>query len=133
MGRVVAAVGREAEAGDGGLDALAQAHQRRSRGDAGPQDAHPAARGKVADTLQRERERLRPDVGERVSDLGEGGAVDLADEAEREVHLFRALPARPRQAAAHPLEALADVLRQGEGDEEPDHLASPPLSRPCAG
>ena len=90
----------------------------------------------MAHALQRERERLGLDVCERIPDLTEGGAIDLADEAERQVHLLRALPARARQAAPQHLEPAADVFGQGEGDEEADHRVAQaplPLNRPCAG
>ena len=136
MRRIVAAVGLQPEAGDDGLGALAQAQERGVRGGPGPQDSRPAARRKLAHALQREREGLGLDVRERIPDLVEGSAIDLADEAEREVHLLRALPARAGNAAPQHFEPAAHVFGQGEGDEEADHRVPTlplPLTRPCAG
>ena len=132
MGRIIAAVGLEPEAGDDGLGALAQAHERGVLHDSGPQNPHPAAMREMAHALQRERERLGLNVCERIPDLTESGAIDLADEAQREVHLLRALPARARQAAPQHLKPAADVFGQSEGDEEADHrvatLPSPSIT-----
>ena len=90
----------------------------------------------VTHALQRERERLGLDVCERIPDLTEGSAIDLTDEAQREMHLLRALPARARQAAPQHLKPAAHFFGQSEGDEEADHRVAtgfpppqPPLFR----
>ena len=97
-------------------------------------DAHPEAAqfrptAEMADPGQADGEARRPDSSQGRVDVVELGAVDLTDEAERDVEALRLDPARARQAAGEQAQLPALVLGQGEGDEKTHGGKAPAANR----
>ena len=68
------------------------------------------------------------DMSEASGDVLRRPPVHLADEAQRQVELIIALPARMRHAAYYRDQAIADRTRRLEGDEQAMHGGFVPLS-----
>ena len=77
-----------------------------------------AAWRKEADPLQLQGKWGNRDLGQDLADIEEGGAVDLTDETEGEMELFRWGPAGARQAAAEQGQMIANGLWRVDGNEE---------------
>ena len=58
---------------------------------------------------------------ERLGDVVEARAVDLADETQRQMKLVGLVPARAVNAAAKPGQTITDGGRKIDGDEEAVH------------
>ena len=114
----LAVVRFQAKVEKSGSDLAVQKVQRCTFFNPGPDDARLAAWRKKADPLQLQRKLRHGDLGQRLADIEEGGAVDFTDETEGEVKLFRWGPAGARQAAAEQGQMIANGLWRVDGDEE---------------
>jgi hypothetical protein len=90
---------------------------RRGRGN----DSARLAAAKRRQAVQAKLERLPMDAAKNASDFVGQGVVDVTDEPQREMVVFRVDPTRPRQAAAHHGEGLANRLRHFDSGEQAGH------------
>src|SRR5690606_15501183 len=115
----LAALGGQPHALHGPLDATVQLEHGCGIVEPRPQDPRLAARREHPDPRHRQRERRVPDAVQRVLQAPLGAAVDLADEAHRDVELVALLPAGVRDASAHQPQVVLDLRRQVDPDEQP--------------
>ena len=102
------------------LHLLLQMNQRLVRPHARPQGVRFAA-AEIADAGKFERERRRANRGQCIVDIAGAPFIDLADKAQRQVHLVFALPFGAGHAAGEQRKARAHFGRQFQRDEQPDH------------
>jgi hypothetical protein len=74
--------------------------QRRLLLDAGPDRLDPIAAGEMADPGETQLETRRADIGQRGIDIVHVAAIDVAEEAERDVEILRRHPAGAGEPAA---------------------------------
>src|SRR5258706_11605882 len=120
MGRELARLGFQADALQGRLDLLLQMEQRFVGLDARPERSRDLA-AEFARAGKLEHERRSAETDERIVDVMRHVLVDLADEAQGQVHLILGHPARARNAALKMGKSIPNNFRQFERDEEPDH------------
>ena len=109
----------EAGAEDGILDVLMQREEVRvALADAGPDDARTAPRAERAEALERQEERRDAHGREALMELFFRRALDVAEEAEREVHLRLREPAEAVQLRIKRGERAAVRLGELKADEE---------------
>ena len=113
--------GGDADAGEGGVDLVVKRLQRLVRGDAGPDRLGLAAPLERADAVEGDFERRVVDRAQRGVDVAGAVAVDLADEAQGEVELVLALPARAADPAHRAEQERADRGGRPDGDEQAVH------------
>ena len=111
------AVRRQAGAHHGGFHLVPQVTQRRRFLDARPDHPHIAAAAEMADAAEAQGKAWRPHGRERGVDVLGDAAIDLADEAERDVEVLHRHPA-PRQARSTAGSAGSDVFGKRDADEE---------------
>src|SRR5882762_6450606 len=120
VGREFARLGFQPDAQQRRLDLLLQMHQRVVRAHAGPQGARILA-AEFADAREFQRKSRRPNGGERVVDIVRDILIDFADEAEREMQLAVAGPARARYAALQREQTLAHAFGHFQRNEKSNH------------
>jgi hypothetical protein len=101
---------------------LVQAAELIVRRDAGPQHSRFAAPLEAPQTVQGDFERRVVDAGKSGDEIRFDVAVDLADEAERQVELVVALPAGATDPAHDPQQLRPDRLRRADRDEQAGHI-----------
>jgi hypothetical protein len=124
MRRELARFGGEADAAQGALVLGLQFDQRRGGLRVDDDGARPAA-AKGADAVQRHPEARPGDGVERVGDIAGRRAVDIADEAQRQMIEIRLQPARARQAAAQRGKFGGERRGDFEACEQTRHRLSP--------
>ncbi len=124
VGAIGAALGLEAEADQRLIELVMELGGVLVRADAGPDGVGAAARVELADAVERDFEGGEMDLAERERDVLGHAAVDLADEAQRDVELRVGLPARAGDAAHQREQALADRGGGPEADEQAVHDGS---------
>src|SRR5690606_27037432 len=103
------------------IDLAVEPGERLRRPRAAPPRLGAAAPVEDADAGERDLHGRVADRRERGVDVARHVAIDLADEAQGEVKLFIALPARAANPAHQPEEPGADRRRRAQGDEEALH------------
>ena len=109
----------QAELKQAGGDLALEGHQRFAPVDPSPDHPGLAAGREEANPLQTQGKGRDLDFRQGLTDIKEGGAVDLADEAEGEMKLFRRGPAGIGQAATEPGQLLPDFRGRIDGDKKP--------------
>src|SRR5690348_11684023 len=105
------------------LDLGGESGERRLRFDRRPERAGIALL-EAADAADAQLERLGADAGERGGEIFGNGALDLADEAQRQVQLLLLLPTELRAIVHRVDQQVTDLLRRANGDEQAVHGAT---------
>ncbi len=82
---------------------------------------HIGAVAEAPDALEGQLERPARDRGQLGVQVGGDHLGDLAEEAQGHVQRLERPPPGPRDALLPPLQALADLGRDGDGGEQADH------------
>jgi len=110
--------GRDANARQALFDLAVQRRERRFGGDARPDHVRPPLPLEQADTRDSRRDRRRVERAQRRGDVFGQVVVDLADEAQRQVKLLVALPARARNAVHRAQQERADGRWRSQRDKQ---------------
>jgi len=94
----LAALGRQPGVDQSAFDLCLERDEGGIGRDADPQRAHPATLAEMADAVELEIEAGAPDGRQRLADIDRDAAIDIADEAQREMELVRPLPPGARYA-----------------------------------
>ena len=100
-----------------GFDLVAQTHQQRLLVDPDPERMHLAAGLEAVNSGDAEIEGRRGYAAQRNIDVLGLSAVDLADEAQGQMHALRIDPFRAGQPGAHGGEPEPNVVRQRDANE----------------
>lgn len=113
-----ARLGGNTDAHEALVDLAVERSERCVRFDPRPERVRAALPLEYPDPGNARRDRGGVEDAERCGDIFCAVAVDLADEAQREMELFVALPARRRQSMHRAKELGANGARRAEGDEQ---------------
>jgi len=129
MRHELVAIGRQAGPYHRRFDLVAQVLQGRREPHPRPQEPYALAVAEMADAGEVHFESRRPQAPKRQVDVGGDARIDVADETQGQVQVFRRHPAQIGQAAEQDREALARFRGQRDTDEQAHGGKAPELPR----